>query len=111
MSFTLRALAPLGRRTFTTSAVLKNAVNTAPAAPAKRPVGAFRGGIFGFLLGATVAGAASYFYVYEEYKVANEMLTEDIDNLRMSIQRMELHLRALEEQVADQAAAAAKGKK
>jgi hypothetical protein len=35
--------------------------------------------IFGFLLGATVAGAASYYYVYEEYKVANDLLTEDID--------------------------------
>ena len=35
--------------------------------------------IFGFLLGATVTGAASYFYVYEEYKLGNELLTEDID--------------------------------
>jgi hypothetical protein len=35
--------------------------------------------IFGFLLGVTAAGAASYFYVYEEYKVTNDLLTEDID--------------------------------
>ena len=35
--------------------------------------------IFGFLLGSTVTGVASYFYVYEEYKHANDLLAEDID--------------------------------
>ncbi|KAI5846163.1 hypothetical protein BZA05DRAFT_407112 [Tricharina praecox] len=97
------------RRAFSTSPTLKNAA--IPVAPAKRPVGAFRGGIFGFLLGSTVAGVGSYFYVYEEYKLANDLLTEDIDALRSSIGRMELHLRALEEVVADNAAKEKKGRK
>lgn len=30
-------------------------------------------------MGSTVSGAAAYFYVLEEYKVSNELLTEDID--------------------------------
>lgn len=34
--------------------------------------------IFGFLLGATASGSALYYYVIEEYKVSNELLTEDI---------------------------------
>jgi hypothetical protein len=34
--------------------------------------------LFGFLLGATGAGAAMYTYVVQEYKVGNELLTEDI---------------------------------
>ena len=34
--------------------------------------------LFGFLLGSTLAGAGSYYYVLDEYRVANEMLTEDI---------------------------------
>ncbi len=34
--------------------------------------------LFGFLLGSTFAGAAVYYYILEEYKVSNEMLTEDI---------------------------------
>lgn len=34
--------------------------------------------LFGFLLGSTVAGAGVYYYVLEEYKVSNELLTEDI---------------------------------
>ncbi|CCX32542.1 hypothetical protein FPQ18DRAFT_256212 [Pyronema domesticum] len=95
------------RRTFATSSPLRNAATEA-VAPVKKPVGAFRGGIFGFLLGSTVTGTASYFYIYEEYKLANDLLTEDIDALRSSTQRLEMHLRALEEKVADQAAKAKK---
>ena len=34
--------------------------------------------IFGFLLGSTLAGAATYYYILEEYRVSNELLTEDI---------------------------------
>jgi len=34
--------------------------------------------IFGFLLGATSSGAGLYYYVIDEYKVSNELLTEDI---------------------------------
>jgi len=34
--------------------------------------------LFGFLFGSTLAGAGMYYYVLEEYKVSNEMLTEDI---------------------------------
>lgn len=34
--------------------------------------------MFGFLLGATTAGAGMYYYVIDEYRVANELLTEDI---------------------------------
>jgi hypothetical protein len=32
----------------------------------------------GFLLGSLVAGGSAYFYLVKEYKLANEMLTEDI---------------------------------
>ena len=34
--------------------------------------------LFGFLLGSTLAGASVYYYILEEYKLSNEMLTEDI---------------------------------
>jgi len=34
--------------------------------------------IFGFLLGSTLSGAAVYYYILEEYRVSNELLTEDI---------------------------------
>lgn len=35
--------------------------------------------IYGFLFGVVVAGGTSYFYVYEEYKAANDQLAEDVD--------------------------------
>ena len=34
--------------------------------------------LFGFLLGATTAGAGMYYYVIDEYRISNELLTEDI---------------------------------
>ncbi|KAJ5173192.1 hypothetical protein N7492_005785 [Penicillium capsulatum] len=46
--------------------------------PAKKPVGAFRGGVFGFLFGAVAAGASVYYYVLGDYRLANEMLSDDI---------------------------------
>ena len=34
--------------------------------------------LFGFLFGVTLSGASAYYYVIDEYKLANDMLTEDI---------------------------------
>ncbi|MCJ1473330.1 hypothetical protein MMC13_001981 [Lambiella insularis] len=64
-------------RTFQTSS-RKMDTATAAALPVRKPVGAFRGGLFGFLLGSGVAGTAVYSYILDEYKVSNELLTEDI---------------------------------
>ncbi|KAF2269599.1 WLM-domain-containing protein [Lojkania enalia] len=68
-------------------------------APVKKPVGAFRGGLFGFLLGATTAGAGMYYYVIDEYRVSNELLTEDIYALQAAVQRIESYVKTLEEKV------------
>jgi hypothetical protein len=34
--------------------------------------------LFGFFFGSTLTGSAVYYYVYQEYKTSNELLTEDI---------------------------------
>ncbi|KAL7271053.1 hypothetical protein RUND412_006217 [Rhizina undulata] len=102
------ALPRLSARAFQTSRVLRQ---EAGAAVQKKPVGAFRGGIFGFLLGSAISGAAAYFYLLEEYKTSNELLTEDIDALRNTIQRIEKYVRGVEERLAEQEAAAKKGRK
>ncbi|MCJ1336277.1 hypothetical protein MMC09_001553 [Bachmanniomyces sp. S44760] len=67
--------------------------------PVKKPVGAFRGGLFGFLFGSTLAGAGTYYYILEEYKVSNELLTEDIYALQASVQRIHTYVSTLEEKV------------
>ena len=46
--------------------------------PIRKPVGAFRGGLLGFFVGATLAGASVWFYILQEYRVSNEMLGEDV---------------------------------
>ena len=98
----LRPIKPLrtSQTFFHSSSRLQQAAVAATAIPVRKPVGAFRGGcaifpnspieiqltssllkpprIFGFLLGSTLAGAGTYYYILEEYKVSNELLTEDI---------------------------------
>ncbi|KAI9872061.1 MAG: hypothetical protein M1830_002105 [Pleopsidium flavum] len=69
------------------------------ALPLRKPVGAFRGGLFGFLFGSTLAGAGVYYYILEEYKVSNELLTEDIYALQAAVQRIHTYVTNLEEKV------------
>ncbi|KAF2466597.1 uncharacterized protein BDR25DRAFT_268560 [Lindgomyces ingoldianus] len=85
-------------RGFQTSNVVRQEAATV-VAPVKKPVGAFRGGLFGFLLGATASGAGMYYYVIDEYRVSNELLTEDIYALQTAVQRIEGYVRTLEEKV------------
>lgn len=100
-----KSLATSGtRRTFQSSAPRLYA-DAAAALPARKPMGAFRGGsvshlglglqalrhhgiqadlvsqtnrLFGFLLGATLAGTGSYYYILQDYKTSNELLQDDI---------------------------------
>ncbi|CZR50604.1 uncharacterized protein PAC_00478 [Phialocephala subalpina] len=69
--------------------------------PVRKPVGAFRGGLFGFLLGSTLAGAGVYYYILEEYKVSNGLLTEDIYSLQASVQRVHSYVQTLEEKLTE----------
>ena len=55
--------------------------------------------LFGFLLGAVSSGGAMYYYVVDEYRTANELLTEDIYALQSAVQRIEGYVRTLEEKV------------
>ncbi|CZS94632.1 uncharacterized protein RAG0_04569 [Rhynchosporium agropyri] len=67
--------------------------------PVRKPVGAFRGGLFGFLLGSTLSGAGVYYYVLDEYKMSNSLLTEDIYSLQASVQRVHSYVQTLEEKI------------
>ncbi|KAJ4404015.1 hypothetical protein N0V91_006124 [Didymella pomorum] len=86
-------------RGFQTSAALRQ--EKPLVAPVRRPVGAFRGGLFGFLLGTATAGAGMYYYVIDEYRVSNQLLTEDIYALQSAVQRIEGYVRTLEEKVGE----------
>jgi len=91
-------LSQQARRTFQTSrSLLDDVVVTAP--PPRKPVGAFRGTLFGFLAGTALAGVGLYYYVIDEYKVSNELLTEDIYSLQAAVQRLEVYVKSIEEEV------------
>ncbi|TLS26164.1 hypothetical protein PpBr36_05250 [Pyricularia pennisetigena] len=85
-------------RSFQTTTRRFDAVSNATL-PARKPVGAFRGGLFGFLFGTTLAGSGVYYYVLQEYKAANDLLTEDIYNLQASVQRLSNYLTTLEDRI------------
>ncbi|KAI8635358.1 hypothetical protein F5Y19DRAFT_469226 [Xylariaceae sp. FL1651] len=74
-------------------------LSDAAVLPARKPVGAFRGGLFGFLLGTTLAGGGVYGYTLREYKASNELLTEDIYALQAACQRLNAYCQALEEKM------------
>ncbi|KAI1398212.1 hypothetical protein F4819DRAFT_469221 [Hypoxylon fuscum] len=92
------ALSPLrAARSF--HATARNLADATTPLPARKPVGAFRGGLFGFLLGSTLAGAGVYGYVLREYKASNELLTEDIYALQAACQRLNTYVQQLEEKM------------
>ncbi|KAI5212932.1 hypothetical protein E4T38_00084 [Aureobasidium subglaciale] len=86
----------ISRRSFQSSAHMLQVV-PAGAMPVRKPVGAFRGGILGFLSGAVLSGGALYYYVIDEYRVSNELLTEDIYALQSAVSRIEGYVKSLEE--------------
>ncbi|KAJ9164811.1 hypothetical protein NKR19_g1007 [Coniochaeta hoffmannii] len=90
---------PSAARTFQTSARRCDTASTAPVLPARKPVGAFRGGLFGFFLGSTLAGSAVYYYVLQEYKTSNELLTGDIYALQHAVERVSKYLSTLEDKM------------
>merc|ERR1712093_116688 len=91
--------AALTIRSFQTST--RRFAEVAAPLPVRKPVGAFRGGLFGFLLGSTLAGAGVYYYVLDEYKVSNGLLSEDIYSLQASVQRVRSYVQTLEEKLVE----------
>ncbi|QEO21949.1 hypothetical_protein [Candidozyma auris] len=71
--------------------------STAAPAPPTKKIGAFRGGFVGFLLGVSVAGTASYYYLLEEYNRNTKIVMLDVISLRESLDALEKHIKNLEE--------------
>jgi hypothetical protein len=55
--------------------------------------------LFGFLLGSTITGAASYYYVLDDYRMSNELLSNDVIKLQHSIARIEAYVKVLEDKI------------
>ena len=68
-----------------------------PPAPTRRPVGAFRGGITGFLLGTSIAAAVGWYYLLEEYNAASDVLLSSVEDLQQSTSKVANYVRRIEE--------------
>ncbi|GAA5839750.1 hypothetical protein JCM9279_005157 [Rhodotorula babjevae] len=64
----------------------------APVSRVRKPVGAFRGGLIGFLLGLTTVGGYGYFRLLDDYHSASVTLLASVDELKRSTEQMAAHL-------------------
>ncbi|KAF7796265.1 hypothetical protein EIP86_007439 [Pleurotus ostreatoroseus] len=65
--------------------------------PPKKPVGAFRGGIVGFLFGFSLASSYAAYHLLDEYKQASAALQASVEELQASTQKVSAHIRRIEE--------------
>ncbi|CUM63718.1 uncharacterized protein PRCAT00001302001 [Priceomyces carsonii] len=62
-----------------------------------RKIGAIKGSLFGFLLGVTLTGVGSYYYLLDKYKLANGIIIADVAALQSSVADLEVHVKAIED--------------
>ncbi|KAJ2550409.1 hypothetical protein EV175_004081 [Coemansia sp. RSA 1933] len=62
----------------------------------KRPIGGFRGGVVGFLLGVTTAGAFGFVYLIEEYQKATSLVLNSVDELERSSLKVKEYVKKIE---------------
>ncbi|KAJ2866567.1 hypothetical protein GGH94_001459 [Coemansia aciculifera] len=62
----------------------------------KRPIGGFRGGLVGFLLGVTSAGAFGFVYLIEEYQKATSLVLSSVDELEKSSLKVREYVKKIE---------------
>ncbi|EJC98841.1 uncharacterized protein FOMMEDRAFT_128504 [Fomitiporia mediterranea MF3/22] len=102
-----RRLPTTTARSFSSSAAIRADATTtagagAPAAnvgsvkPPKQPVGGFRGGIVGFLLGFSIASSFAAYHLLEEYKQASAALQASVLELQASTEKVTAHIRRIE---------------
>ncbi|KAF9082806.1 hypothetical protein BGX29_006848 [Mortierella sp. GBA35] len=85
------------RRHFSSSAMARaEQASTPVVVNYKRPVGGFRGGILGFLIGATAAGGAGYYYLLEEYQTASNLLLSSVEDLQVSTNKVRDYAKKIE---------------
>ncbi|KAJ6584901.1 hypothetical protein B0H19DRAFT_926523 [Mycena capillaripes] len=85
-------------RFISTSRPCKNEQTPDIGVPAtqKKPIGAFRGGIVGFLAGFSLAASIAAYNLLDEYKLASAALQASVDELQLSTEKISAHVRRIE---------------
>jgi len=90
-------------RLFSTSRLLRSVDGAAHHAPnlgstsvQKKPLGAFRGGVIGFLLGFSLASSYAAYRLVDEYKQASAILQASVEELQATTIKVSTHLKRIE---------------
>ncbi|KAF7299080.1 hypothetical protein MIND_00856300 [Mycena indigotica] len=109
---TARALraTPARSRPFSTSRTCREVVvaDVGVPTPQKKPVGAVRGGIVGFLAGFSLAASVAAYNLLDQYNTASAALQASVDELKQSTEQISTHIRRIEAVEKDQKALADK---
>ncbi|EIN12777.1 hypothetical protein PUNSTDRAFT_141382 [Punctularia strigosozonata HHB-11173 SS5] len=62
----------------------------------RKPVGAFRGGIVGFLFGFSLAASYAAYHLLDEYKLASAALQASVEELHASTEKISAQIRRIE---------------
>ncbi|KAG6903120.1 hypothetical protein C0995_004667 [Termitomyces sp. Mi166 len=84
---------------FSSAKVLRNeagSANLGTIQAQKKPVGAFRGGIVGFLFGFSVASSYAAYHLLEEYQRASAALQASVETLQLSTEKISAHVRRID---------------
>ncbi|KAG9292242.1 hypothetical protein G9A89_023962 [Geosiphon pyriformis] len=93
----LGILARSNLRLFSNTPYRSQAITSENQVPTpKKPVGGFRGGIIGFLLGFTVASGAGYIYLLDEYHAASNLLLGSVEELQQSTNKVRDYAKKIE---------------
>ncbi|KAJ7212168.1 hypothetical protein GGX14DRAFT_447785, partial [Mycena pura] len=105
---TARCLRPSQARTrlFSTSRACNSeqAADVGVPTPQKKPVGAIRGGVVGFLAGFSLAASIAAYNLLDEYNTASAALQASVDELKRSTAEISAHVRRIEAVEKDQKA-------
>nr|GAT58801.1 predicted protein [Mycena chlorophos] len=94
-----RAALRTNTRSFSTSHIVREEVvvaNVGEPTPPKKPVGAVRGGIVGFLAGFSLAASLAAYNLLEQYNTASAALQASVDELKQSTEQISAHIRRIE---------------
>ncbi|KAF9814982.1 hypothetical protein IEO21_04832 [Rhodonia placenta] len=93
------AAACVARRSLATTPIAREAAptpNLGTVPPPKKPIGAFRGGVVGFLFGFSLASSLAAYHLLEEYKLASAALQASVEELQISTEKVSAHVRRIE---------------
>ncbi|KAJ6619450.1 hypothetical protein B0H10DRAFT_1876810 [Mycena sp. CBHHK59/15] len=92
-----RTLYPRSRFLSTTPAWKNEKTPDVGAIPAqRRPIGAFRGGIVGFLFGFSIAASFAAYNLLDEYNQASVTLQASVEELKLRTEQISAHVRRIE---------------